>query len=250
VKGQLNHLIRLQEIDNQLSQSTARKSNQPLQILEARRPLETAQERLNQARAVLESASKTRRDKERDLQSQEEHITKLKSRQTDIKTNKEYQALLQELETAKQAKGQLEEELLLLMEEMDKESVNLRQYEQTFKQAEEVFRSKEQALADEAQELDGTIRKLESDRATAVEQLDRKIRTNYERLKREGKGLAIVPIIGGTCGGCHMNIPPQLVAEVKVETEMHSCSYCHRILFWETPSSPSGDPDAVKSMSS
>jgi hypothetical protein len=35
------------------------------------------------------------------------------------------------------------------------------------------------------------------------------------------------------CAGCRLQIPPQLVAEVKRSQDLHTCPYCHRMLYWD-----------------
>jgi uncharacterized protein len=246
LKGQLDQLIRLQEIDSHLGQTGNQKANHPHQVEVARGPLTAAEKELEKARAAMEAASKTKRDKERDLQAQESNIEKLKSRQTEIKTNKEYQALLHELESSKQVKDRLEEELLLLMEELDTEGAKVKKEEAAVKALEVEFNKKEAELSGEASRLNEVLAKLESERAEVAGQLDQNLLETYSRLKSTRKDLAVVPVIGEICGGCHMNIPPQLVAEVKLEAEIHKCSYCHRILFFREPagSNPAPSPSA------
>jgi len=242
LKGKLDLLIQLQEIDLHLGQAGSQKANHPLQLEVARGPLTAAEKELETARAAMEAASKTKRDKERDLQAQESNIEKLKSRQTDIKTNKEYQALLHELESAKQVKGRLEEELLQLMEELDTEGGKVKKEEEAVKRLEAEFKKKEAELAGEASRLNQELEKLESERAEVANLLDENLLRNYTRLKSTRKDIAVVPVIGETCGGCHMNIPPQLVAEVKLEAEIHNCSYCQRILYARQPAESKSSP--------
>ena len=248
MKGQLNQLIHLQEIDTQLIQITAKKSDQPRKLEEARRPVQDTQKSLEQTRSKVEGASKKKREKEQDLQAQEGQVEKLKSRQAQIKTNKEYHALLQELESAKEAIGRLEEALLLLMEELDNQGKVLTQHEQSLIEAETAYRSIEGELLEEAKQLDETISKLEAERNEAIGQLDAKLRQKYEQIKQVSKNIVVVPIINGSCGGCHTNLPPQLVAEVKLEAELLSCSYCHRILYWKVPTDKADNPTAASSV--
>ncbi len=235
MKGQLESLIRLQENDTQFGLTSHKKASHPKQLEEAQRPLLAAQKDLEKTRATLEAVSKTKRGKEGDLQAQEEQIEKLKGRQSSIKTNKEYHALLQEVEAANQAKGHLEEALLLLMEESDNQNRKVHEHEQLVKEAENNFKSKERELAAEAVHLDETISKLESERVEIAKQLEGNLLRDYEHLKPMRKDLVVVPVVQGACGGCQMTLPPQLVAEVKLETEIHTCSYCHRILFYRHP---------------
>ena len=242
---QLEYLIRLQEIDTQLSAIKSEKDHQPIQLENAQRPLQVAQMAVEQAKVALDAASKTKREKEQDLQTQEEHIEKLKARQSAIKTNKEYQAHLQEVEAARQDRGRLEEELLLLMEELDNYKKQAIQQEQVVKATELELQSKERELAQQALQLDQAQAKLSAERDGVLKQIPEKLLRDYERLKSIRKDLAVVPILHGSCGGCHMNLPPQLVAEVKMEEQIHTCSYCHRILYRPHPAEQAGKPVEV-----
>ena len=37
----------------------------------------------------------------------------------------------------------------------------------------------------------------------------------------------------GICTGCRLQIPPQLIAQVKRSDDLHVCPYCRRMLYWE-----------------
>ena len=233
MKEQLELLIRLQEIDTQLELSKEKKSQHPLQLQNAQAPLEIARKDLDRARTQLKAVSASKKDKERDLQIKEESIVKLKSRQTEIKTNKEYHALLQELKVADISKGQLEEDLLILMEKLDEQNSKLTTLEQNVTEAEARFKATEKALEDEASRFDRIASELDKERLILIQSIEKKLLNNYEKLKMTKNALAVVPVVYGSCAGCHMNLPPQLVAEVKMVAEILSCSNCHRILYWE-----------------
>ena len=250
MKGQLGNLVHLQETDTQLNLTKTEKARHPSELEKAKQPLLTAQNAVQQAKADLETVSKSKREKELELQIQEANIEKLKARQSDIKTNKEYQAYLQELETARQGKGHLEDELLVQMEESDNLNKRLAEQEQSIKAAEVQFQSKERELAQHAAQLDEAIAKLEAERTVVLKQIEKKLLRDYERLKTVRKDLAVVPILHGSCSGCHMNIPPQLVAEVKLEEQIHTCSNCHRMLYLSHSIERTKQPAEVKPLSS
>jgi len=53
----------------------------------------------------------------------------------------------------------------------------------------------------------------------------------YERIMSHASDYAIVGIERGTCGGCHMALPPQVVRDAGKELSLILCSYCGRILY-------------------
>lgn len=238
MKQKLEQLIQLQEIDKRLVRLRLAQQRIP-QLLEQRRaPVTEAQQRLTDTTAQIETLAKTRRTKEQDLASQEDRVQKLRTRQGEIKTNKEYQAHIQEIETAKTQKTKLEDELLVLMERTEALQSQLGQIQAAVQTAEAEFTAEKQRLeaenAGEAQELAA----LEKERAARAAEIEPDILKQYDRLRASRKDLAIVAIVQGSCTGCHMNIPPQLAAEVKRQDRLLTCSSCQRMLYWPAPTAP------------
>src|SRR4030067_347345 len=119
MEEQLSLLIALQKIDTKIRTATEEKNKLPdiLATLERRRA--EGREELDKAREALQTAQKNKRDRDKDLEAGIKKIEKLKSRTSDIKTNKEYTALLKEIETAEQEDKAIEDEILGLMEKID-----------------------------------------------------------------------------------------------------------------------------------
>jgi predicted nucleic acid-binding Zn-ribbon protein len=53
----------------------------------------------------------------------------------------------------------------------------------------------------------------------------------YENIKRRRAGVAIAPVVGMTCKGCHRNIPPQLAITLQRANSIETCPNCHRIIY-------------------
>lgn len=245
VKEQLVLLIDLQTLDSRINQLKDRKLSIPQAMEEARQRLETVKSRWMVVKNEAEEVQKNRREKERDLEVQEEKIEKLKNRTTEIKTNKEYQAHLLELETAQKVKDQTEEALLLLMEQGDTLKARLSQQEALLAQAEKQFQEECQKLSAEAVQIEEDLKQLELQRQGFGSKIEKKLLQDYSQLKEIRKDLAVVPIKDGTCLGCRLQLPPQLVAEVRRNEKILTCSNCHRILYWPASTAPSSEK-AVK----
>ena len=245
LKEQLSLLIDLQALDSRISQLKDRKLGIPQAIEETKGRLEAVKSRWTAVKNEAEAVQKNRREKERDLEVQEEKIGKLKNRTTEIKTNKEYQAHLTEIETAKKAKDQTEEALLLLMEQGDVLKTRLSEQEALLAQAEKQFQEECRKLSDEAVQIEEDLKQLELQRQGFEGKIEKKLLQDYSQIKKVRKDLAVVPIKDGTCLGCRLQLPPQLIAEVRRKEKILTCSNCHRILYWPAPTAPSNEK-AVK----
>jgi len=230
---QLSPLIELQTLDLRITEIREQQRKIPNLVQAAEAPLKDAQQKLKQATDSVEVMVKERRAKERDLEAQEDHISKLKGRLTELKTNKEYQAHLFEIEMANKNKGEIEDQILLLMERIELHQQEAKQAQAKATGAERLFKQEksrfEQLLADLGTELV----QLEQKHGEIEARVDKALLERYKKLKAMRKDLAVVPIRNGICTGCRLQLPPQLVAEVKRSEQLLACGYCHRILYWE-----------------
>ncbi|MBI3995978.1 MAG: hypothetical protein HY349_08385 [Nitrospirae bacterium] len=232
LKDQLEQLIRLQEIDNRAAVLKTETACIPERIETARKFLVETQKQLAQSRAEGEASNHRKREKERDLETCEERLTKARNRQSEIKTNKEYQVHLQEIENLKTEKGRVEEELLVLMEQLDVCKRNETELARTVKTAEQQFESERQQLEKQAETLKAELAVVEKESEAIIPALDPRLLKRYQKIKSLHREWAVVPIRDGTCGGCHMNVPPQMAAEVRARQRILTCSQCQRILYW------------------
>ncbi|HKN85528.1 MAG TPA: C4-type zinc ribbon domain-containing protein [Nitrospiraceae bacterium] len=202
-------------------------------------PFQEARAQTQALAKELETLNKDRRDRERDLEIHEAHVGKLRTRLMELKTNKEYQAHLFEIEMANKKKGLIEEQILTLMERIEQNQQAAKQFEDKAVEAERVLAQEKARVGMMASGFDKELGQLEQKRQQMIEGLDKKLLARYAKLKAARKDVAIVPIRNGICAGCRLQLPPQLLAEVKRSADLQSCSYCHRILYWE------GEPAGV-----
>jgi len=245
LKDQLEQLIHLQEIDNRLGILKNEMVRIPQRVEAVQKLLADAQKQSAQSHADWEACNQRKREKERDLESCEERLSKARNRQSEIKTNKEYQMHLQEIETLKTEKGRVEEELLILMEQLDVFKRKENELAQTVKAAEQKFESERQQFEKQAEALKSEKDVVEREREAVIPTIDPKLLKMYQQIKNLHREVAVVPIRHGTCGGCHMNIPPQRVAEVKARQQILTCSQCQRILYWAAPMERAAVPNGA-----
>lgn len=232
MNAHLASLIELQTLDRRITEIKDQERKTPELLQAAEAPLKEAQARLKLATSSSEALAKERRDKERDLEMQEAHIRKLRDF-SELKSNKEYQARQFEIEVANKKKGEVEEQILLLMERLEKLQQDVKQAREAAAEAERQFTSERDRLGALSAELVAELAQLEEKRRTVAATLTPAQLERYDKIKAMRKDVAVVPVRNGICTGCRLQLPPQLVAEVKRAQELLSCSYCHRMLYWE-----------------
>jgi predicted nucleic acid-binding Zn-ribbon protein len=245
VKGNLQQLIELQQADLRLEEITLQKRRVPGLIEAARRPLQAAQAQRDTVKKDFEIAVKDRKSREQELTDHEQAISKLEDRaiKGEIKTNKEYQAHKFEIELAKKKKGEVEEQLLILMDQVDAMKKDLGLTEEAVKTAEQRFNAEKSSQEASIGTLDGQLKELSQKRKDIAASVESSLLRSYEKLRGTRKGQALAGVSkDGTCMACRLQIEPQVVSDVKRATNIFTCSYCHRILYWVGEPLPSVPP--------
>jgi predicted nucleic acid-binding Zn-ribbon protein len=231
---QLALLIELQKTESAAGRIHARKKDLPIQMEELEREFSALCAFVETQREQLESLRKGRREKDTQLQTGQETLKRTRERLFDVKTNKEYQSILKEIETLEAKNSRLEDEVISLLDELDRLETAVKTKEGELNVSRLRYEEQKAKLAEElnslAEELTVCLRKSDELKGKIPADVLRK----YEQIKGIGRGLAVVSVWKEVCGGCHMSIPPQLYNELqKSTTLLNTCPNCNRIVYWE-----------------
>lgn len=236
LKAQIDSLIKLQTIDSEIYALKAEKESKPQEI----KALEVSFEEKKQSLANLEKASldlqKQRKDKELELSSKEENIKKLQTQLYQLKTNKEYQAMLRQIDDTKADASVTEDKILVLLEGFDKIKGESNKEKQRLQEEEKILNERKKKVEDRIKEIDARLAQLEAQRKQIMPEIEPKIFAQYERILLNREGLAIVSVKNNSCGGCNMFVPPQVINLIKMYERIITCEICNRILYIEDES--------------
>lgn len=230
---QLQPLIELQALDLRIAEIKEQQRKLPALLEAAEAPFREAARFLKEVSAAVEARVKDRRDRERDLEAHEGQVEKLRARLTELKTNKEYQAHLFEIEMANKRKREIEDQILALMEQIEAGQREAKDAQGRQAEAERALVQERTRLASLGANLEAELGQLNQKQKEVAARVDRALFERYTKLKAARKDLALAPLRNGICFGCRLQLPPQLVAEVKRSNDLQSCTYCHRILYWD-----------------
>lgn len=252
-KGTLNQkispLIELQKLDLRIMEINEIRRKIPERLHTAETPLRNATQILSDTTASVEVAVKERRSHEKDLEAHEAQTDKMKSRLSELKTNKEYQAHLFEIELSNKKRGDFEEKILVCMEKIDQLQRTAKETQEKVKALQTVFAQEKSVLDEQDRTLAAELAQLEVKQREASARVEKSLLERYSQIKAARKDQALAAVRGGICAGCRLQIPPQLIAQVKRSEDLHVCPYCRRMLYWEgepvaeTPAVP-GDKSA------
>ena len=237
LKAQLTSLVQLQTLDTEIYSLKNEKDSKPREI----KALEDAfgQKKLNLADAEkkLLDLQKLRKERELELGSKEEATKKLQGQLYQLKTNKEYQAMLQQIDDAKADASVIEDKILEALEAIDKAKTDIEKEKVHLQEEEKKFNAQKKTVEDRTKEIDARLAELESKRKQLLPAIEKKILAQYERILTNRDALAIVRVINNTCQGCNMFVPPQVINLIRMYERIITCEVCNRMLYIEEEAS-------------
>ena len=232
VEGQLRSLVKLQELDLAIKQFEATIAAKPHELDPLIRALDDAHTFATMHHKDLASLDKQRRQFEATVAEEQDNLQKAQRKLLEVKTNKEYAAMLAEIETFKQKILSHEDAVLQFMELTELRKQELLNLERQVHDAEQDLTEGRRRNELELAVLQETLAGRRQAREEVVQQLERPTVDLYMRLLSGRKGLAVVGIKNGSCQGCFLALPPQLMQEVRRNDRVLTCSHCQRILYW------------------
>jgi len=225
-------LIQLQDCDNRIHEIINRKTEGPLKIQKLRDELHAIEMEFQEEYNRLESIPKDRQSIDQDIQDLENNIEKSNIKLSHIKSNKEYKAVLKEIENFKKSKFLTEDKAIQIMEEIEKLEKKCLENRDTQAGLRKKFEKDKDEMKKELNGLDKELKNLEKKSIDFCQTIDRDILKKYHFLKERKNGQAISSVIGGVCQACHMRIPPQQFNELIKGYSLLTCPNCNRIVYW------------------
>ena len=229
----LSPLIELQKLDLRIMEITEQRRKIPERLHTVEAPLREAKLVVENTNAAVEALVKERRSHESDVEAQDAHTDKMRTRLSELKTNKEYQAHLFELQMANKKKSEIEDKVLACMEKIEQLQFTAKEAQEKVQLIEQAFAQEKQVLEELDRTLSGELVDLEARQRDRSAHVEPTLLARYTKLKAARKDQALAAIKDGICSGCRLQIPPQLIAEVKRSQDLHTCPYCHRMLYWD-----------------
>jgi len=227
------HLIALQKIDTETQKVLQSRKDLPLRLARLDTDFAAVREALEEERNRLEVKNQTHRELEEALKKGMEQLRKTRDRIHEVKSNKEYQAVLKEIETLEQKHGIVEDKIITILEEIDTMKTSLAIREGEFQASGRRYEEEREKLEKRIGSIESQLQERQRQGESMREKIPKNVLKRYDMTKNVNQGLAVVSAWKETCDGCHMSIPPQLYNELLEDTEeLIMCPNCRRIIYW------------------
>ena len=232
-KLQLQQLVLIQKLGDEIVEHRKQLADIPVQIDSELEELTDKKKILSIAKEEIDALQKNRKAIESEVQGENDHMAKAKTKLPAVKTNKEYTAILSEVDAIKKKVEGLEDKELEIMEVLEEKQKGLPAIEKKCKEEDAHFQEYKTKKADELDRVTKEMNPLLAKRETVKSQIDKVIFQRYEKVAKSRGGTAVVSLQENICQGCFQQILPQMVINVKVGESIHQCSSCLCFLYWE-----------------
>jgi hypothetical protein len=231
-------IIELQRLDTEIHDASLVLEGIPRLAQDVDKRIQATTKLVADSKDKMAQNQKKRRDLENEVKDLKGQIGKYKRQLNEVKTNKEYTALLHEIEETQHKVDTLEETIIAEMLAADdvEEEIKAALHKQS--QEEEILKKEKVVLDEKLKETEARFAALNKERDALLPRIPREQLSLYEAIFQKKGGTALSPVTGDFCAMCHMRVRPQMLNEIRDKAKVILCEACGRILYWTAKPEP------------
>lgn len=247
MSGHLQAIIDLQHTLNELAEAETRLAGIPDWMQELHDEHSQQQAEIDAVVAAGEEAASARRKAEADLADAQERLSHFQSQIGRVATQREYGAILKEIDTAKEQISDLEKLVMTSIESADEAAKKLEEMREAFRELDERYKTELTKWESEKPQVADAIETYQSKATALREILPPPLERLFDRVHEWHRGDAIAAIhqmtIGGGkrktgsrgwhCGACNFRVRPQVAVEIRNQGSVIQCEGCKRIFYFQ-----------------
>jgi hypothetical protein len=220
----------LHRIHRQLGDLRERLERGPKQVQAHAAAVARSEKQLQQAKDEVKSAKMLADQKQLQLKTSDAKIKDLERKLQAVGSNREYQALLEQIAADKMASSVLEDEILEVLGRIDSLARTVKESEQVLAKARDEAAKAEQAVKSQAESLQNEVARLEAELKQVEGALPGDLRDGYLRIIKSRGSDGMAQLENDSCGGCYQQLPPNKLNQVRLG-EVVFCPSCGRLLY-------------------
>ena len=238
----LDTVIELQKDLDRLRKAEAQLAGIPDWMRELHDQYSRRKEEIDALEAEIESLQQVRREAEAGIADAQEKLKRYQRQINEVTTQREYGALLQEIDTVKTTIGSLEEEGVEALDRSETAAREVEEKRSEFQELDERYQAELARWEEQKPEIAREARRLEDRIDVLRERLPRPYLAQFERIDQRtgGRALAAIRKVGRMkgparwhCSACNYNVRPQVLVEIQDRGSLIQCDSCKRILYME-----------------
>ena len=231
---QITSLVKLQKIEIETSSIKKQLStfDQRIEVLDKK--LLGFNRTIEEQKSLINELNEKYRTYESDLQMHLDRIKKSEAKLSSVKTNKEYQSSLKEIDDLENINSKIEDDMIEFLDRIEEAENVLKAKTTEFSELETQMKTEKEIIQKEAEEGRHRLGNLDAEWETVSGDIEAEVLATYNQIKEnQAYKIGIVAVKDAVCQGCHMNIPPQMYNELQRGDSLKRCPLCERIIYWK-----------------
>ncbi len=229
----LELLLKLQVIDYDIGELERSKAYLPDMMENLNREIDDVKKQLQETGTALEQARIHQKNLELDIKDKEQKLAKFQEQMMSIKTNKEYDALVAEIDNIKETISNNETELLETIDRITELENKRKELDERQGQIQENNARQLEILQEKVDSIGSKMDVKEKERKDTLSSVPKRVLSVYERVRKGRSGAAVVPVKKRACGSCYKALTPKKLQEIKRGDRILTCDTCGRLLYWD-----------------
>src|SRR5207244_3790059 len=231
-------LVKLFNADRELRAAQARLDEAGKNVRLQERRVNDLDQKVKEAQSRLRQQQSRAGQLDLDMRSRDAHIEKLRTQQQTAHNNKEYQAFLVEINTAKVDRGKVEDEAVKVMDGVEKGTAEAAGFTHQLEAERAKLAQVKSQLGDTLGRLQAEVDAMKPAREQAAAALPPKVREAFERMADRDDGEALAKLTRPdrrreeySCDACNMELAIDVYNKLHSRDEIVFCPSCRRILY-------------------
>ncbi|MBD3167007.1 hypothetical protein GF324_10440 [bacterium] len=226
-------LAELHQVDQELKDIEQEKGDLPEMIRRLETEITERENELEQFRSRIAELGSDRRSIDGRIQMARVKQEKYKEQLYSVTTNREYDAIQQEIESIDKQVEVLENTQMALLEEEEEHNTKMKQVEERIELLKEDLKDRKSELQEKTQDSESEELELQHERDKLTVRIKKPILAHYERIRAAREGVGASHLYAGACGTCFAVVPPQRQAEIRKMEDIILCESCGVIMLPE-----------------
>jgi predicted nucleic acid-binding Zn-ribbon protein len=231
LKKKFDNLVKLQEVEIERASVQARLSGFPRLLVDLDARLTASEGAVTVEAGRLSDIQQAYRVQEADAKVIQTRIVKSEEKLRSVKTNKEYQSSLKEIDDLKRSLSAVEDRMIAYLDEMDQVAVTVATKKDEVKLLFREIEEEKEQIRQSALSAQKRLDRLNDARAKITAVIEPDLLKIYETVKQNSGGVAIAVVKNAVCQGCHVNLPPQMFHDLLHFDKLLVCPHCERLIY-------------------
>jgi len=238
----LQNVLELQDALTSLREAEQRLHGIPEWMTELHQEHTARKAEIDRLEETAAEAARQRRAAESAVQDAQEKLKKYQQQINKVSTQREYGALLQEIDTVKGTIATSEGTAFTALDQQEKADKELETLRESFRDLQERYAAEMTRWEAEKPGVARQVEQLKGRIAEIKQRLSRQVTSQFERILDRYPGGATAPVRPierpgqkqreWHCSACNYRVRPQVVVEIRNGDSLVQCDSCKRILFF------------------